>query len=155
MRRLALVPLLLFVAGMPACGSREPEARPNDGVLVLELGGDSSSLRGALRAAGVLVEASAPKPVMPSDDVRQSEGDERDVPDPRAPAPEPPASDHMVVALGRGETLMHLAKQHLGSGLRYREILEANGWTEADAKRLREGQAVKIPLDRTRSSTPR
>ena len=50
---------------------------------------------------------------------------------------------------------MHLAKQHLGSGLRYREILEANGWTEADAKRLREGQAVKIPVDRTRSSTPR
>ena len=63
---------------------------------------------------------------------------------PVAPAPEP-APSFVVVKLARGQTLIHLAKKHLGDGNRFRDILALNGWTEADARRLRENQDVKIP----------
>jgi hypothetical protein len=61
-------------------------------------------------------------------------------------------ADHIVVALERGETLMQLAKRHLGSSSRFGEILARNGWTEAEARRLPAGQLVKIPVDRSAPS---
>ncbi len=40
---------------------------------------------------------------------------------------------------------MHLARKHLGDGARVSEILQLNGWSEADARRLLAGQKVKLP----------
>lgn len=125
---------------------------------MLEVGGEHGSLRGALLAAGV--DANALAPALPVDGALPADGGASDEhagagqrqpspPDPSravAEAPRPPVSgEDVVVELGRGETLMQLAKRHLGSSGRYREILERNGWSEADAKRLRAGQLVKIP----------
>ena len=46
--------------------------------------------------------------------------------------------------LGDGETLIHLARRHLGDGRRYTDLLKWNGWTEKDARRLPRNQPVKI-----------
>jgi nucleoid-associated protein YgaU len=83
------------------------------------------------------------EPAPPSDDVNEA---------PPTPSPEPPA-DHIVVKLEKNQTLIHLAKKHLGNGNRFRELLEYNGWTDSDARRLREGQLVKIPV--ASGATPR
>lgn len=141
-----------------ACARHEATANPVDGVLVLEVGGEQSSLRQALVAVGVDVapahlrevrrESVEPEPVPAPTDAPAP----RATPQPRHAADDGPnpaeTADHVVVELGKGETLMQLAKKHLGSGTRYHEILEKNGWTEADARRLRAGQLVKVPIDR-------
>ncbi|MEO6593420.1 MAG: hypothetical protein ABIP94_01555 [Planctomycetota bacterium] len=121
---------------------------------MLEIGGQAPSLRQALVAAGVtplppqLRQQSGPA----IEDVRtNSDAGSQPQPDlvpvPR-PSPEPPA-DFLVVKLARGQTLIHLAKQHLGDGNRFRDLLALNGWTEADARRLPENQLVKVPLMRS------
>ena len=148
----------MLAATIAGCANRQPVSHPADGVLVLEVGGDQSSLHAALLAAGIEV---APAPGRHPQ--RDADGD--------APPPEVDegsneargepvdpvnggaiGADHVVVELGRGETLMQLAKKHLGASGRYREILERNGWTEADARRLRPGQLVKVPVDRSAAS---
>jgi len=49
------------------------------------------------------------------------------------------------VALAKGQTIYALAKAELGDGNRWKEILKLNGWTEAQAAKLRAGTAVRLP----------
>jgi nucleoid-associated protein YgaU len=149
MRRSSATLWLSAVVGLAAC-ARPTAAAPSGDALVLELGGGQGSLRQALVAAGV--DAPAPAPVITPPAAAAPRPQDESV-DPPAVAPAPPQPDHIVVELGRGETLIHLAKKYLGDGNRFREILTANGWTERDARRLPAGQAVKVPLDP--SSAPR
>lgn len=162
-----LLRLSVLLSGvLVACGQPAP-SRPGANTLVLEVGGDHGSLRRSLVAAGVAVEAShrlrsdpavaAPDPatgaaVGPSAAPQQTPPRQEGPPAPLpTPAPEPvdpapqPEPDHLVVRLQRGQTLIHLAKKHLGNGNRYREIMACNGWNDADTRRLKEGQEVKIP----------
>jgi hypothetical protein len=129
----------LVVVAWPACARPAAAARTGD-TLVLEVGGEQGSLRQALVAAGVLApgrRTAEPEQVVPVEPA--------DVPPEPEVAP-PPAPDHIMVELGAGETLIHLAKRHLGDGNRFRDILTANGWTEGDARRLPAGQMVRIPV---------
>lgn len=135
--------ILVGLAGLVpcACAPRAPRQIAGDGQLVLELGGGSKSLSASLRGLGV--ELLPPRDVIESPVVP--------TPDPEAaPATEgtPPGRDDAAwfeVELAARQTLMDLAHKHLGSGLRFKELLDLNGWTEKDARRLRIGQKVKIP----------
>jgi len=121
-----------------ACGGEAAAGHAGDR-LVLEVGGEQSSLREALRAAGA---TSAP-----GDAQTESNGERnattRDAPP--VPPPEPPPPAWFEVTLADGDTPIHLARRHLGDANRFREILALNGWDEGDARRLRAGQKVKIP----------
>lgn len=160
MVRSRLLVVCVAVALAVGCTERRQTARSSEGVLVLEVGGEHGSLRGALLAAGVDANAIAPAlriaDATPADaglahDESPANGERAPAkpPDQEQGSAEPPrpgvGGEDVVVELGRGETLMQLAKHHLGSSARYREILERNGWSEADARRLRAGQLVKIP----------
>jgi hypothetical protein len=146
-----------FAVVAAACGDGAAP-RPEGGALVLEVGGDHSSLREALRTQGVL--PADPQRQEPGgavtrdderrDDDRRGQGAATEPPAPPTPAPSPsPAEDaFFVVELADGQTLVQLARKHLGNGNRFPEILELNGWTEADSRRLRAGQKVKIPRSR-------
>jgi nucleoid-associated protein YgaU len=74
-------------------------------------------------------------------------------PAPEDPPPSPSAAGAAtkVVTLKRGQTLIHLAKEHLGSGNRFRELLELNGWSDEDARRLAEGTKVRVPVEAGRA----
>ncbi len=116
-----------------ACGGPPPEPAGDD-VLELELGGAHQPLEAALRAN----DPRAPAPI---------EAPPRVEPEPRLQplAPEPPAARPRTVTLRRNQTIAGLAREHLGSSSRFQEILDLNGWTEADARRLPVGTPVKIP----------
>jgi hypothetical protein len=125
-----------------ACGSSEPPP-PRENVLQLVLGGENKSLGAALRAlqperAEPRVE---PEPVPEPAPAREPPPRSREEPIPQ-PTPVVPPRE---VRLGRGQTVAALAREHLGSGDRWREILDLNGWTEADAKRLSVGTVVRLP----------
>lgn len=112
-------------------------------MLVIELGGDNPSLRDALQALGMLPEPEPP-PAPPPQETAPME--------PVAPPPEPelqpeppPEPEFFTVLLKERETLWDLAREHLGKGARWTEILALNGWTEAQARRLRAGTTVRIP----------
>lgn len=131
----------VVLSGLAACGRPAAAARGED-TLLLEVGGEQGSLRQALVAAGVPL---APRAASITEPMPLPEPREHVPPDaPPVPAVTPP--DHILVELGRGETLIHLAKRHLGDGNRFRDILTANGWTENDARRLPAGQLVRVPL---------
>ncbi len=132
-----------------SCGGAAAAPRATDGILVLEVGGAHESLRAALLAAGVVPVAAGGEPT--SVDASATENE----PVTAAPPEITPAADHVVVVLGRGETLAQIAKRHLGNAARYREILARNGWTEAQARRLPEGQLVKVPVEPTRPPVSR
>jgi nucleoid-associated protein YgaU len=130
-----------------ACSPEQPVQAARDGMLVLEVGGDHGSLQKALVAAGAVVApphelgARADEPIVQG--IEQIEP----LPSPEDPPPiEAPPADHIVVRLERGQTLIHLARKHLGNGNRFREILAFNGWSERDARKLPEGQLVKVPV---------
>jgi len=141
-----------------SCGGHAP-AGPGDDVLVLEVGGEADSLRAALAAAGLPVgaprqvsdaaePAAAPLPgVAPIAEPGPPPAIGPAEPPPPAPRAEPASR---TVLLRRGQTLIHLAREHLGDGNRFREILALNGWTDADARRLPEGTFVRIPADAAR-----
>lgn len=143
MRRTCAAAVLLG-ALFASCGGSSAGSRTTDGVLLLEVGGSHESLRAALLAAGAAPAATA------ADASAAAEG-----PPTSAPPETAPAADHVVVALGRGETLAQLAKRHLGNAARYREILARNGWSEAEARRLPEGQLVKVPVEPSRPPVTR
>jgi nucleoid-associated protein YgaU len=139
-----------------ACGRPTAASSASDGALLLEVGGVNSSLREALAAAGIVTAPPhrlrpEPEPVpAPEPMSAPAAGGAAEAADPREvasdpPVPPPAVAEHVEVRLAKGQTLIHLAKQHLGDGNRFREILDLNGWDEADARRLREGQVVKVP----------
>ena len=133
--------LLLFGVGiaLPSCARTElPLASEN--TLSLELGGNHRPLGEALAAVdpgggdtpgGELggVELGGIEPLV--------------VDDPVQPLVVPGGTRWVV--LGKGDTVYDLAIEHLGAGGRWREILELNGWTERQAKRLDVGTSVKLP----------
>jgi nucleoid-associated protein YgaU len=175
MRVLGVIGGWWLVLGLGAC-SEGRAAATAESRLVLEVGGQHASLRRTLIAGGVEVappqrlrteaespdadaaggEAAAPPPESPraaAPDPTSAKGE----PVPPTPPPAPPASEESFfhVKLANGQTLIHLARKHLGDGNRFREILALNGWTEAQSRRLAEGQRVKIPREPRRSSPPR
>ena len=151
------------------------DGKPGSSTLVLELGGDHGSLRAALQSAGVVItprgatpagsggmgrllgrdrlspgggggDPDEPRPVEPPDQPPDGPQDgPRDGPSPTPPGPavEPPA--YREVELQSGQTISHIASEHLGTMRRAGEILELNGWTEVEARRLPIGTVVKIP----------
>ena len=155
MRWCTLLSSSVAALGAFACARGGETVPPSADLLLLEVGGAHSSLREALVASGV--EVAAPKWLReranaspePTEQAPAGGSDESGGGPEQASAP---VADHIVVALGRGQTLIHLAKKHLGNGNRFREILARNGWTEAEARRLPEGQLVKIPVE---TSAPR
>lgn len=153
--------MLAAIAFAAGCGGERDSQPAGDGALVLEVGGGKPSLRQALKRAGLDAPppidlsppaAAAPPPV--ADDApaakaappatRAAGGD---APKPQAPPAPTPAPEPavVVVTLAEGQTLIHLARKHLGDGNRFREILELNGWSEAESRRLKPGTKVKIP----------
>jgi nucleoid-associated protein YgaU len=131
-----------------ACAESKAGARTSDGVLVLEVGGDQSSLREALHAAGVAFDA---RPRLPdAEPVRTEPLSDSPPPDPTtAPVPQPtppapPAETWFTVEMKSGDSLIQIAKKHLGNGNRFRDILKWNGWSEDDALTLRPGTKVKL-----------
>ncbi|MFN9275185.1 MAG: LysM peptidoglycan-binding domain-containing protein [Planctomycetota bacterium] len=157
--------VLAVAALAAACGGEREPMPAGDGALVLEVGGGQPSLRRALERAGFDVPppvdlaspgaAQAPAPetdartqpeAPPS--VRRAEGDEAPKPTPTPPRGAAPAAVEpafTVVTLAEGQTLIHLARKHLGDGNRFREILALNGWSEAESRRLKPGTKVKVP----------
>jgi nucleoid-associated protein YgaU len=152
-----------LVAVVAACGDGREPMPAGDGALVLELGGNQPSLRKALERAGLAVpppvdlspavavpapatgDADAPKPTPP---VRRGSAEAQKPPTPTptpTPAPTPAEQAFTTVVLAEGQTLIHLARKHLGDGNRFRDILELNGWTEVESRRLKPGTKVKIP----------
>jgi len=153
----------VVLGALGACAQRPAPKIAGDGELVLELGGSSRSLAASLQGLGVELLppreplAAPAAPPVPADE-RARDGDDAQSAAPggadrseradgAAPAQQPPAAagDWFEVALAPRQTLMDLAHKHLGSGLRFKELLTLNGWTEKDARRLRVGQKVKIP----------
>ena len=143
---------------MAACSGGGATPTGGDGLMVLEVGGDHPSLRRDLQKAGLAVPAPidlapAPVSVPPADDPRTAPPSGAAPPTPTpapAPAPtrsepEPAPADYTTVTLGEGQTLIHLARKHLGDGNRFRDILALNGWSEAESRRLKPGTKVKIP----------
>jgi len=155
----SLLPWCVLVVGawLPSCSESAAATVPGDGTLILEVGGQQDSLREALAAAGITIA--------PAQRVRDVEVRQEPVPEPDGGVPVPPTAEEPMVrpdvvqppvvepqwktvALKRGQTLIHLAKEHLGNGNRFRELLECNGWTEAQARRLPEGTKVRVPVDK-------
>lgn len=161
--RLVLAGVLVVVGLGSSCSKNAAAAVRSDGTLILQVGGGESSIRTALAAVGVTIgppqrlrspEAEpdlVPTPA-PSHQDPAPGPKERVVEPPKvAPVPqtpEVPQPTWKTVKLRRGQTLIHLAKEHLGNGNRFRDILQLNGWTEAQARRLSEGQEVKVPIDK-------
>ena len=147
-----------------ACSDGHAAAHATAGKLVLELGGDHASLRQSLQAAGItpappqhlrsdappvepVVSPGGGEPTPPAAPLPNEPAQPQPQPQPQPPTTrEVPADEPFVyVTLGDGQTLIHLARKHLGDGNRFRDILAINGWTEADSRRLKAGQRVKIP----------
>jgi nucleoid-associated protein YgaU len=128
-----------------------------DGELVLELGGSGRSLASSLQKLGVellpvraardaAVEHAPPHDPAangPAADVGPSEPPAGP---PSAAAPPPqPRPEWIEVPLEPRQTLMDLAQKYLGTSRRFKEIMELNGWSDRDARRLKVGTVVKIP----------
>jgi nucleoid-associated protein YgaU len=138
----------VVLAIVSACAPEPGSSNAGGNELVLVVGGEQASLRQALAAAGVVSDPPREVPRGERGGGEASPGGEPPQPEPSPEPRDPPPADYVVVRLERGQTLIHLAKKHLGDGRRFREILQFNGWDEDDARRLREGQTVKIPVDR-------
>ena len=150
---------LCSVLAWSACAPRPAAAAGSEDTLVLELGVSHASLRAALTAIGRQVEPPrlSPPTISPVQGQRTGEGAERAsghepdeepehetdderIEDERAAA----RSEWTTVPLPDGETLIHVAKRHLGDGRRFVDLLEWNGWSEQDARRLPTGQPIRI-----------
>ncbi|MBL8752742.1 MAG: LysM peptidoglycan-binding domain-containing protein [Planctomycetes bacterium] len=146
MRRRVLLAFVVVPCAFVACGESHAKPRSGDGTLVLEVGGNQPSLREALQAAGVEL---AP-PARPNVDATPQPEPKGPTTPPREQSPPPavdtpPAPTFFEVEMKAGDSLILLARRHLGNGNRFRELLELNGWSEQDALSLRPGTKVKVP----------
>jgi len=67
-------------------------------------------------------------------------------PEPRPdPRPSPTRPPQRFVFLEPGGTISEVAQKQLGTMKRTNEILELNGWTEEDARRLHPGTKILLP----------
>ena len=138
--RFLVLALLGTALGAVGCGPK-PAAAADPNQLVLELGGTHERLADVLdRVRTKNAATTLPRP--PSVQVPGAET-------PAAPTPEPatptPVKSPRQVRLTKGQTLYALAKLELGDGNRWKELLKLNGWSEAQATKLREGTAVRLP----------
>lgn len=111
--------------------AREAPSSPRD-PLELIVGGEGDNLREALALAAQPRQSQrVQSPVNPE-------------PQPNAPVPTPPPR---TVALESGMTLYGIARAHLPGRPEdgVRRILEVNGWSEAQARRLPAGTTVRLP----------
>lgn len=155
--------MIAAVGSFCSCNQKVAVAATPGDVLVLEVGGEQPSLRAALVALGREVGpayALAPRPVVdPNSHVASDvppdsplgptipQSPPPEVPGPGNPQPEDqpePESEWVTVPLPEGETLIHVARRYLGDGRRFGELLEWNGWSDGDARRLKRDQPVKI-----------
>jgi nucleoid-associated protein YgaU len=160
------MPVGVIALLVAACAQRPPARIAGDGEFVLELGGSNRSLAASLRALGVelLPARAAPEP-QPQDGNQAGNESDGGVDGPGADgssAPDAgerdPGTDREAAAgpawievrLASKQTLMDLAKEHLGTSRRFQEIMELNGWSDRDARRLKVGQVVRIPMAATR-----
>ena len=127
-----------------ACGGDIPPGTSED-MLVLELGGQSEPLREALRRVA-RVEVTTREEEPREEVTREEEPREEEPREEPVAGVAPPSSEFFTVYLREGETLYRLAATHLGRGSRWRELLALNGWTEAQATRLKVGVPVKLPM---------
>jgi hypothetical protein len=149
----AALSLLLALA---ACGRSAPSGPPGPDVMVLDLGGNHAPLGPSLRAVDPTLRSAPTAPATSSAPASGSGSGSGSAP---APEPEPtpaapegepkaepaPAPAERWVELGAGQTISELARAHLGSAKRWREVLQVNGWTEEQARKLRPGTRVKLP----------
>lgn len=139
--------VVLLGSVLGGCAGDAGTPKPN--TLLLELGGDSRSLREDLRAAGVVILSSIPKtpPEVPQAAPPQPERAPDEVPQ-QTPVPPPqPVQEVPSTTLREGETLIHVARRALGDGRRYRDLMQWNGWTDQQSRRLAIGTKVKLAPD--------
>ena len=134
MKRLACSVALAVV--LVGCEEATTPPAPGPNVLSLELGGEHRSLTRALH----VLQPETPEPTEP---IRQLSGTPPTEPT-EDPEPEP-RGDLREVALGESQTIQDVSMEHLGTTKRWMEILELNGWTEEEARKLRVGTMVKLP----------
>jgi nucleoid-associated protein YgaU len=128
-----------------ACSGRPAAAAGKDGTLVLELGGSADSLMATLRRAGVELLPPKEPAVDPADEQpQQSPADKPPEPE-LVPAPPAPVADWLEVEVKRGQTVMAIAQEYLGTTRRYREILRLNDMSEEQAKRIKPGDKLRVP----------
>ncbi|MDL2319489.1 LysM peptidoglycan-binding domain-containing protein, partial [Eubacteriales bacterium OttesenSCG-928-A19] len=84
----------------------------------------------------VLVKVADPGGVPQEPDPGEPEPGDPDPPDPE------PADDYFMYTVQQNDTLWGIAREHLGAGALYKQIMELNG-LKNDV--IREGQALKIP----------
>jgi nucleoid-associated protein YgaU len=139
LERCGSVTLLLLLCGC----SRGPVHAASPDTLVLELGGSNVPLPESMQRLGV-----QPRP--PREETPQATNPPATNPpasDAPAPAPQPAAAaDFIEVKLEKNQTLYELAKKHLGSATRWREIAEFNHIDEARLNKLREGTVIRVPV---------
>ncbi|MEC9047520.1 MAG: hypothetical protein VYA51_05860 [Planctomycetota bacterium] len=154
--RPVLAGLVLVLGAAGACAKPAPEP-PSGDALVLEVGGQQSSLRESLRSMGKEVapprrlRPAAPAPqVEPARQARPAAPPSEDAADVDPPAqappqPNPAESEWVVVELlEEDRNLGDVAKRHLGSSRRYLDIQRWNGIDDAQARRLRAGYKLKL-----------
>jgi nucleoid-associated protein YgaU len=135
---------------LPACDARPAAAAAADGSLVLEVGGDQSSLAQDLRSMGVeLLPRRQPPPAAtppaPAPFPPANQDPAAETPPPMSEPPVTSEPDWIEVEIKPGQTIGALAKEHLGTSRRYQEILDLNHLTEAMARRIKAGSKIKIP----------
>ena len=127
------VVLAVFCAACAACGGKDRPELPRD-PLVLDLGSGDVPL-GQLLHPGRATQQAVPAPTPRPDPAARQ-------PAPSPPRPEPEARE---VRLGPGETIVDLCDRWLGDANRWPEVVELNGWTELQTRRLRPGTVVVLP----------
>lgn len=155
---------------LSGCGGNPAQAADSSDVLVLEVGGQQPSLRASLVAMGRTVAPGQAlrtrsvldmlDPAGAGDQGRRDDGggasgnppaqvppvpaEVLPVESPEVAPVAPPESEWVIVKLHKDETLTHLSRKYLGDGRRFAEIMDWNGWSEPDTRKLRDGQDVKI-----------
>lgn len=114
-------------------------------------GGDDPAVKAAesqdrMRDRLTLVVGEAPILVVESEEQHHSSRRKPPAPVPQPdPRPVPPPRAQRFVFLEPGGTISEVAEKQLGTLKRTNEILELNGWTEEDARRLQPGTKILLP----------
>ncbi len=136
------------LAAVAPGGARKPApaaAQPSTGAPREATADRRPAASGADPAANRVPAESPPGP--DSEPAQVPDYDEVGTPVESAAAEPPPApiGPRREVSLDAGQTLFELARVHLGDGNRFHELLELNGWSEAQARRLPVGTVVQLP----------
>lgn len=130
-----------------ACSGKPAAAAGKDGTLVIELGGNADSLAMTLRRAGVeLLPPKAEPAADPADEHADNEAPANQPPAPEVVPVTPAAGAEWIeVEVKKGQTVMAISQEYLGTTRRYREILRLNDMNEEQAKRIKPGAKLRVP----------